>query len=456
MHIRSQRTKLVEGASYGLYFMGQNIFYYLLLTYLLVYFTDVGIPALAVTGITLAVKIWDAVNDPIFGGIVDKAKFKSGKFMPWLRISLLAIPVATIFLFAIPSGIPVAGKIVWAVLGYVLWDTAYTICDVPIFGLVTALTDVQTERASLISVGRVFAMIATLGVYVAVPLAREAIGGWLPTAIVLSVAALVFMTPICFTGKERVKAQTEEGEVGLKQMLSFIAHNKYLLIFFTAFIISGGLNVASVLHMYVARFNLGDEGLMATIALLSVIPSIIAGAFIPMIVKKVDKFHLFFWGSAISIIFNVAAFFVGYGNLTLLYIFSVLRGFPSGMVGGLMFMFTPDCAEYGHFKSGIPASGLSFSIQTFSAKMTAAISTAAAGFTLWIVGFIEGEGAAQLGGFNDKLWAVYLLVPAAGTLLSLPILWRYKLRDKYVQIMVKCNTGEISKAEANKLLEGKF
>jgi sugar (glycoside-pentoside-hexuronide) transporter len=436
--------------------MGQNIFYYLLLTYLLVYFTDVGIPALAVTAITLAVKIWDAVNDPIFGGIVDRVKFKSGKFLPWLRISLLAIPVATIFLFAIPSGVSVTAKIIWAIVGYVLWDTAYTICDVPIFGLVTTLTAVQTERASLVSVGRVFAMIATLGVYIAVPLARERMGGWLPTAIVLSVAALIFMTPICFTAKERVKVRDSDCEVGLKQMFAFIGKNKYLLIYFSAFILSGGLNIAQVLHMYVARYNLGNESLMATIALLSIAPSIVTGALIPLLVKKVDKFYLFFWGSVLSVIFNLIAYFIGYSNLTLLYIFSALRAIPSGMVGVLMFMFTPDCAEYGHFKNNIPGSGLSFSIQTFSAKMTAAISTAAAGLSLWAIGFIEGEQAVQVSGFTDKLWAVYLLIPAVGTILSLPILSRYKLRDKYVQIMVKCNIGEITKAEADAQLQGRF
>jgi probable glucitol transport protein GutA len=446
----------MEGSFYGLYFMGQNVFYYLLLTYLVVYFTDVGIPALTVTGITLAVKIWDAVNDPIFGGIVDKVRFKSGKFMPWLRISLLAIPVATIFLFAIPSGIPTIGKVIWAVVGYVLWDTAYTICDVPIFGLVTVMTDVQTERASLISVGRVFAMIATLAVFVVVPLVRESIGGWWMTAVVLSVAALILMAPICFAGKERVKPQAQEGEVGLKQMFKFIGQNKYLLIYFSSFIISGGLNVASVLHMYIARLNLGDESLMAVIALLSVVPSIIAGAFIPLIVKKVDKYHLFFWCSVASVIFTLIAYFVGYNNLMSVYVFSALRGFPNGMVGVLMFMFTPDCAEYGHFKSGVPASGLSFSIQTFSAKMTAAIATAAAGLALWAIGFIEGEGAVQVNGINDKLWAIYLLIPAAGTLLSLPVFSRYKLRDKDVQVMVKCNTGEISRQEADRLLEGRF
>jgi sugar (glycoside-pentoside-hexuronide) transporter len=446
----------MEGTSYGFYFCGQNIFYYLLLTFLLTYFTDVGIPAIAVTGITLIVKIWDAVNDPIFGGIVDRVKFKKGIFVPWLRISLLAIPLATVFLFAIPSDISVTMKMIWGAVGYILWDTAYTICDVPIFGLVTTLTDDQHERTSLISVGRIFAMVATLAVYIVVPMTREMIGGWLPTAIVLSAAALFFMAPICFVAKERVKPKDSEVEVGLRQMFGFIAHNKYLLIYFSSFTIVGGLNIASVMHLYVARYNLGDEGLMAVIALLSMVPSILAALFVPWITKRIDKYYVFWGASALSIVFNVIGYFVGYHDLTLLYIFSILRGFPGGMTGVLMFMFTPDCAEYGHYKSGVSAPGITFSIQTFAAKMTAALSTAAAGFALWAISFVEGEGAAQLAGFNDKLWAIYLLVPAFGTLISLPILSMYKLRDKYVQVMVKANVGEISRDEAEKVLAGKF
>jgi len=92
-----------EYISYGAYFVGQNIFYFLIFSYMNIYFTDVGISALAVAAIALAVKIWDAVNDPIFGGIVDKVKFKKGVFLPWLKISLVGIPVTTVLLFAIPA-----------------------------------------------------------------------------------------------------------------------------------------------------------------------------------------------------------------------------------------------------------------------------------------------------------------------------------------------------------------
>ncbi|GHV08877.1 sodium:galactoside symporter [Clostridia bacterium] len=449
-------VKRVEMATYGLYFMGQNIFYYLLLTFMFTYFTDMGIPVLTVSAITLIVKIWDAINDPIFGGLVDKLHLKGGKFLPWLRVSLLAIPAATIFLFAIPVGIPLWVKIIWAVVGYILWDTAYTICDVPIFGLVTTLTDVQSERTALISTGRACAMAATMAVYVVVPLVHDAIGGWLPIAILLSLAALIFMTPICFVARERVRPAVTEGEVGLKQMFKFIAKNKYILIYNLSFLFSAGLNVAQVLHMYVARHNLGDETLMPVLAALSAGPLIIAGIFIPVLAKRIDKFYLFFWASALSAALNVVSYFVGYENLWMMYGLTFLRAIPAGVVGVVMFMFTPDCAEYGQYKSGVAASGITFSIQTFAAKLTAAVATAAAGVGMSLIHFVEGDGAVQLSGFNDKLWVLYLLLPAAGTLLSLPILWRYKLRDKYVEVMVKCNTGAISREEADRQLAGKI
>ena len=103
-----------EKASYGLYFLGQNIFYMLIYMYMNTYFTDVGISVAAVAVIALIVKVWDAVNDPLFGGLMDKIQFKKGKFLPWLRISLVGIPVATVLMFAIPNGAAPWVKVTWA------------------------------------------------------------------------------------------------------------------------------------------------------------------------------------------------------------------------------------------------------------------------------------------------------------------------------------------------------
>jgi glycoside/pentoside/hexuronide:cation symporter, GPH family len=444
-----------EKVSYGSYFVGQNIFYMLLFMYLVAYFTDIGIPAASVAVLALVVKVWDAVNDPIFGGIVDKVKFKNGdKFLPWLKVSLFAIPVATILLFAIPSTVSITVKIIWAGAAYILWDTAYTICDVPIFGIVTTMTDEQKERTSLLTIGRMCAMIAIIAVSLFVPIAKDMIGGWFPTAIVLSVVSLLTMIPICLTAKERIKPRGSEKETTFKEMLYFLRQNKYMLIFYGALLVTQSVSIAGTLSLYMARYMLGNEGLAAVMALTTIGPMLAVGFFIPKLVSKVDKYQLFLGAITVNVILTVMAYFVGYNNFTAFMVMLVLRGIPMGIMSMLMYMFTPDCAEYGTFKTGISAPGISFSIQTFTIKLTSAISTALGAACLAFIGFVEGEGAVQVAGFADKLFAVTIWVPAVGLTIGAVILSFYKLRDKDVQIMAKCNAGEISREEAYKALEG--
>ena len=85
-------TSKQERMNYYLYFCGQNVIYALVSTYLVTFLLFQGVDPAKSAAVMLAVKIWDAVNDAIFGCIFDKVHFKNGqKFIPWLRISLLAM-----------------------------------------------------------------------------------------------------------------------------------------------------------------------------------------------------------------------------------------------------------------------------------------------------------------------------------------------------------------------------
>jgi Na+/melibiose symporter-like transporter len=119
-------------------------------------------------------------------------------------------------------------------------------------------------------------------------------------------------------------------------------------------------------------------------------------------------------------------------------------------------MFTPDCAEYGHYSSGVSAPGIAFSIQTFSAKLTSALSTSLGAFALAAIGFKEGEGAIQSADFAGKFWTASMIVPLIGLVAGAIILTKYKLRDNYVEVITDCNNGKISKEEADKALAGKI
>jgi probable glucitol transport protein GutA len=446
------QSTAAERFFYGTYFLGQNIFFMLLLFFMLPFCTDIGIPATVVGIILLCVRVFDAANDPVFGVIVDKARLKSGKFLPWLRISLIGIPVFTILLFATPGSLSAGLKIAWAAAAYTLWSMAYTVCDIPIFGIITALTSDSHERTTLISIGRVFGILGACVVMSVLPMIRQAIGGWFPTALVLSIAAFIMMSPICFIARERVPQPKSQGEITVKALANFVFRNKYLLLFYGAMILAYGGNIGGSLGMYLARYNLGDERYMSLLSLLGYLPSVFMGALIPFITKRVDKFHALFGCVIASLILGIAAYFAGYDNVTLFMVMLFLRGIPFGGVMMFMFMFTPDFAEYGRYKTGISAYGLTFSIQTFSAKLMGAISGALAAAGLTAIGFVEGEGAVQAAGFEARIWILYYLAPCIALALSIPLFLMYKLRDKHVAVMARCNKGEINREEAEKLI----
>ena len=446
-----------EKNSYGLYFLGINIFYLLIYAYMNTYFTDIGIPAIAVAGIALVVKIWDAVNDPIFGVLVDKVKFKKGKFLPWLKIALVGIPVSTVLLFAIPTGLPVWGKIIWAVVAYILWDTLYTISDVPIFGLVTTMTSIPQERVSITAFSRVCSMIAILAVSIIIPTFRTVLGGWTATVAMLAVVGLIAMAPINFTAKERVMPESQEGqEFTFKEMFRYLKGNKYLLIFFGAYLVTGVFNVASNWGLYIARYCLQDESVMSLTSVLALAPSILFGMVIPVLTKRFDKFKMYFIASAVALVLMVVKYIVGYENLSGYLIVAILASLPTAFTSTLMFMFTPDCAEYGRYKTGIAAPGITFATQTFFVKMNTALTAASSALALAMIGFVEGEGAVQAAGFADKLWNWSIIVPAVGMLIALVMMWGYKLNDKDVILMTKCNAGEITREEAEAQMSRKY
>ena len=445
-----------ERVSYVLYFLGQNIFYMLTYMYMNTYFTDVGIPAAMVGIIVLIVKIWDAVNDPIFGGIVDKVHLKSGKFLPWLRIAVPVLLVANVVLFAIPAQMPQGVKIAWAILAYCLWSVGYTMNDVPIFGLITTITGNQDERTSLNASGRVAAMVAAMVISIIIPIFRGAIGGWTATVFVLSLIGAVFMIPMGFVAKERVEATEKQESFSFKEMIKYLVSNKFLLIYYVAFMLWGALNVGSSWGLYIARYCIGNEGIMSITSIIGLLPAVIVGMFVPVLCRKIDKFKLYYWSLAITFVMNIVRWIVGYKSIPAYIAVAFLVALPTGLTSILTYMFTPDCAEYGHYKTGKSYPGITFATQTFFAKLQSAVLSAVAAFALGLTGFIEGESAVQVENFADNLWNVSCVMPLIGFGIALVILRFYKLNDHDVQLMTKVNNGQMSREEAEAKMRHKY
>ena len=459
-------TTSKERLSYWTYFVGQNVYYNITFIYLSAYLAMQGIALWKVSLVLLVVKVWDAINDPIFGYIFDKVKFKNGlKSLPWLRIAVALIPFVTIAVFTIPSSFSETGKLVWFAVAYLLWDTVYTLTDVPAYSMLNTMTDNLGERNLLLSVNRVFSGAGYLLCVVVMPLL---IGhSYALAVIVLAVFSGLTMVPLCIFCKERnYHPEQDEGDFSFKQMFTYLKSNKYLLTYYGGYMATDALKTSAATTLFVSFFLFGSELYSILLNLLGMVPGVIAAMLMPTILKKLDKFKVLFWCNIVNILSGLLIYFLGYENRTLFLVLTCIRAIPMCLVGVLAFMFTPDCAEYGQFKSGISAKGITFAIQTFSVKITGAVSSALALALLGFFAFpeIETNSFSELAAMNiqlsttatNGLWIVYALVPVIGMIISTFFYLGYKLNDKDVQIMAKCNAGEITREEAEKLLSRKY
>ena len=451
-----------ERLSYWTYFVGQNVYYNITAAFISTYLAMQGISLAKVGLVLLIVKIWDAVNDPIFGFIFDKVKFKNGqKSLPWLRIAVALIPIVTIILFAIPSGLTETGKLLWFGVAYLLWDTVYTLTDVPAYAMLNTMTDNLAERNLLLSVNRVFSGGGVVIYGVVLPLLiSETVGLSSTMAVaILSVFSAVTMVPLCLNCKERnYKPTAQEDNFTPRQMLHYLKNNKYLLIYYCGYMATDALKTFNAVMLFVSFYLFGNSLFAIVLNILNMVPGVFAAMLMPTILKRFDKFKTLFWMNLLCVVLGLVIYFAGYDNQGLFLTLTCIRTIPMSIVGILAFMFTPDCAEYGQFKSGISAKGITFAIQTFSVKITGAISSSLALFLLGLFGWIsvEAESFEQLAAMNIQqspaalqgLWIVYALVPVIGMILSAVFYLGYKLNDRDVQIMAKYNAGEITRAEA--------
>jgi len=454
-----------EHFTYSLFFLGQNLLWGYAGNTLTFLGDTLGNIALAGT-VLIAPKIWDAINDALFGYIVDKTSFKNGreKFLPWIRIGTAGIGIFIIFMFAIPTGIPQVLKIVWFLAGYILFDALYTLLDAPAFALPTVMTTSNKERTALLSGNKLWSMVGGTVASVGTMFLLDYVG-WFWGSVIFCVIGVAMMIPLCFVIKERLtekeaveatKEEEKEEKYSLKQMFKYLGKNKYLFVALIAFFVFGISAVEMTMSVIIARSVLGQTIYGTVVAAMVAVTVITVSALIPSLVKKYDKFYVMVGGIVLGSLFSIVSYFVGYDSIVLAAIFMGLKCISLATWQCIIYMLVADTTEYGRFKSGTKATGITFALQTTVSKAKAALLQTFCGFSLALVGY-DASVIEQTVQVQKSMWALFIFLPAVGYIIALLILvFFYKLRDKDVQAMTKYNNMEIGYEECMKVLGNKF
>ena len=227
-HKLDKRTKW----SYCIGATGRDMAYTLVSMFLLTYIQYTMKLTVAqfatISAIVVVCLLWDAVNDPLMGIIIENARLKSGKFKPWILLGVILNALVIIGLFTIrPEG---WGFVAFFGIGYLLWGMTYTMNDISYWGLLPALSSDAKERNALVTIQGIFICIGQFSVAGLLPdmVAGNAVKAYRIAAIVIASCFLCFQLLTYFGVKEPPRQDNKE-VLSLKDMFKIFLRNDQLV-----------------------------------------------------------------------------------------------------------------------------------------------------------------------------------------------------------------------------------
>ena len=403
-----------EVLAYSVAGLGQNIICQLVTTYFMLYMTDVaGVHASMLAWMFLAARLFDALNDPVMGSIVEMTRTRQGKMRPYLKYSPIPIAILTVLLFVnLPVG--ETGKFAFGTVIYLLWGIAYTSVDVPYWGLASSMTSDTEKRNTILTVARLFCTIGSGAISIFIPVI---IGNDTPIEtqrILYPIVALVCVliaVPTFWVGykgtKERFYDAETDGKFTLIKNLKLLGKNKPALLIILVGVLGSLRTIYMTTAVYYAKYNLRDFNLAGVIFLLVVPGGLAATLLTPVLSKRFGKKTIFIWSHIIGGALLVLLYIIGLPTGTSLaaqiafYIIIIIAGVPSGFSNIMTYSMIADSIDYLEDKTGERAEAFCFSLQTFISKIGMAMT---AFVTLMVLGEYGYDASFAEPGAIDDLW----------------------------------------------------
>lgn len=430
------KTKFAFGLGAG----GVSVINQLLLYYALFYFTDVSGISPAVAGtIILVARIWDAINDPMCGYIIDRTKTKKGKARPYLLWGAVPMALFLVLTFTTPNFGPI-GRVIWVAFTYVGLGMALTVTFIAVLTLITRLTTNAVERVKLSSAYLVGGTGVTLVVTSLWMTMIEKFGngnlakGYQTTAIIVGVlcGALVLITYF-FTEEISVDEDENAPKVGLGTALkAAFGNSQFLIIAAVALVIGIENGLVESAYVYYLTYNLGREDLMGLIIPLSIGFMLIASLTAGPIAKKVSKKTGIIVSFAVIVVVYLIRLVTHDASITFLVASFAIVGICTGYFNVLLLSILTDCMDYGELKTGITNEGLIMSAFTFQQKLGMGVGSAVLGFILENSGYVE-SAAQQSESALKALFNCSVTIALVTYVACMVPLFFYKLTEKKME-----------------------
>lgn len=376
---------------------GNDFFFILVSSFLMVYYTDIfHLNAAHVGVIFLIARFWDAFADVAWGRFIDSRKAgKHGKFKPWILRMSLPLVVSGILMFVHIPGMSDTFYLGYAFITYILWGTLYSTVNIPYGSMASVITSDIMERSSLSTFRTMGSMLASLIITVCGPLIifvdNQAVASrFLIAAVLFGILAIASYIACYKLSTERIiQSNHVEVKADFKKTLKSFLKNKPLLsmlaaslLFMMCTMLLGAVNVYLFKDYFgEAATALSLSGFAQTAAVFIAIP------ISKPLIYRFGKKEVASVGMLIAAIVYLLLFFLPNISVIAYIAIAALGMFGYSFFNLVVWAFVTDVIDYHEYLVDMREDGTVYSVYSFSRKIGQAIAGGIGGFALTLVGY---------------------------------------------------------------------
>jgi GPH family glycoside/pentoside/hexuronide:cation symporter len=382
MHVESEKLPLRTKLLFSTGDLSISIPLAIVMFFQLFFLTDVaGLrPDLAAWAVA-AGRVWDAVNDPLFGLLSDRIRTRWGRRRVLLLFGAVPLGLSFAMMWVVPPWSPLALTVYYAV-AFILFDTVFTAVHVGYNALTPEMTADYDERSSLNGYRMVLSISGTLGAII-----LATVLGWfiddprLRFAIVGAGLGLVSMVPplVVFAVTRERPAEDQPPPLPARQALKMTLGNRPFRLVMGLYLLSW--TTASILAAYLVYFANYYLRVPEQANYFVLVAQGAAILFIPLwvwVARRLDKRRAFMLGTASWIVVLLGIFALGPEQVGLAYALAALAGSGIATAYVLPWSMVPDIIEYDEVRSGNRREGSYYAFTSFFQKL-------ATGAALWVM-----------------------------------------------------------------------
>ncbi len=451
---KRKKVGMLDYVSYAAGDFGCNCSFALASSWLTLFYTQyMGIPTALYAVILAILKVWDGVNDPLIGGLIDSSRrqFKRGKFLTFIFWGSFGLVISGALCFLPVPGAPMAAKVILAVVGYMLWDACYTVVNVPYGSMLSTITSDPGARAQLGAFRSLGSLLASVPTGIIIPLivydADQNIMGdrLFILAIVLGIIGLVAFQFMVHTTIERVEIpdSVRAAKFNFFRAVKNFFGNRAAVgsTFATCMMLFAQLGATTATQvMWQSYYH--NTAISGVVGLFMTIPMLLIMPFVRKITAKWGKKEASQRGILLSVIacalmiIPVPANWFGIATFAVL---QALNGIGMSVIMAVGNAMMADAIDYGELKDGVREEGTIYAVQSTFRKIVQGLGPSLVLLVMVALGYDESLGSNQPTEVASNIRTLVGVVHFVGAFL----MW---VALKFVYPLTKEKTAEMQKA----------